>query len=165
MNSWMKKASSMSMVAALALPLTLGACAEDPNRQGEAIGEVAGSIIGVMLGSKMGGGKGNTMATAAGAVIGMYMGRALGRKLDEADQQMAEAAQQEALEAPIEETITWSNPDNGNSGTITPVRDGKSDRTGEYCREFETTITVDGQLERAYGTACQQDDGSWRIVQ
>jgi hypothetical protein len=29
-------------------------------------------------------------------------------------------------------------------------------------REYQTTITVGGQREKAYGTACLQPDGSWR---
>ena len=33
-----------------------------------------------------------------------------------------------------------------------------------YCREYTKKILVDGQETRAYGTACLQDDGSWRII-
>ena len=33
-----------------------------------------------------------------------------------------------------------------------------------YCREFQTTIVVDGQPQNAHGTACQQPDGSWQVV-
>jgi hypothetical protein len=32
------------------------------------------------------------------------------------------------------------------------------------CREFTTTITIDGQPQQASGLACQQPDNSWRIV-
>jgi len=32
------------------------------------------------------------------------------------------------------------------------------------CREYTKKIVVDGKEARAYGTACLQDDGSWRIV-
>jgi hypothetical protein len=32
------------------------------------------------------------------------------------------------------------------------------------CREFNTTIIVDGREQPAYGTACLQPDGSWRVV-
>ena len=60
--------------------------------------------------------------------------------------------------------ITWNNPQNGNSGTITPVKDGYA-QNGAYCREFQQTITISGQAQNGYGTACQQPDGSWKIVQ
>lgn len=33
-----------------------------------------------------------------------------------------------------------------------------------YCREFQTTIVIDGRAERAFGTACLQPDGSWAVV-
>ncbi len=36
--------------------------------------------------------------------------------------------------------------------------------TGLTCREFQTTITVGGQLQNAYGTACLQPDGQWKVV-
>ena len=68
-----------------------------------------------------------------------------------------------AYKAPIGETIAWNNPDSGNSGTFTPTRDGTNTATGEYCREYQTTVTVGGKTESAYGTACRQPDGSWRI--
>jgi len=32
------------------------------------------------------------------------------------------------------------------------------------CREYQQTITVGGRTERAYGTACKQADGSWKII-
>jgi hypothetical protein len=33
----------------------------------------------------------------------------------------------------------------------------------EYCREYTKTVSIGGKAERAYGTACQQPDGSWEI--
>jgi hypothetical protein len=35
---------------------------------------------------------------------------------------------------------------------------------GRYCREYQSEIRVGGRLERTYGTACQEQDGSWEIV-
>lgn len=33
-----------------------------------------------------------------------------------------------------------------------------------YCREFTREVDVGGQMQEAYGTACQQADGSWQIM-
>jgi len=33
-----------------------------------------------------------------------------------------------------------------------------------YCREYMKKIVVNGKEAKAYGTACLQEDGSWRIV-
>lgn len=37
--------------------------------------------------------------------------------------------------------------------------------SNQYCREYQSTTIVGGQQIASYGTACQQPDGSWRIVQ
>lgn len=33
-----------------------------------------------------------------------------------------------------------------------------------YCREYTTTIVIDGVEQEAYGAACRQEDGSWRLI-
>ena len=33
-----------------------------------------------------------------------------------------------------------------------------------YCREFTTTIVIDGAPQQAYGTACRHADGTWKLV-
>jgi surface antigen len=72
-------------------------------------------------------------------------------------------AEQRAYDAPIGQTITWNNPDSGNHGTVTPTRDGTA-ANGQYCREYQQTVVIDGKSQSAYGTACRQPDGSWKIV-
>ncbi len=34
----------------------------------------------------------------------------------------------------------------------------------DNCRDYSSTQTIDGQPQAVTGTACQQPDGSWRIV-
>src|SRR3546814_3063255 len=64
--------------------------------------------------------------------------------MDTVDRQQAECAYQRATTAPVGETITWSNPNTGNSGSVTPTREGTSS-TGAYCREFQQTVTIGGK--------------------
>jgi len=33
-----------------------------------------------------------------------------------------------------------------------------------YCREYTRKIVIEGQTQTAYGTACMQADGSWRLI-
>lgn len=33
-----------------------------------------------------------------------------------------------------------------------------------YCREYQSTVNIGGRLQRTYGTACQQPDGSWSLL-
>ena len=35
---------------------------------------------------------------------------------------------------------------------------------GQYCREYQGTVTVNGRSQPSYGTACLMPDGSWRVV-
>lgn len=39
-----------------------------------------------------------------------------------------------------------------------------SDARADYCREYTRTVQIGGRTQDAYGTACQQSDGSWMIV-
>ena len=148
-----------ALVAAGALSLT--ACEGAGGK--ETAGTLLGAAGGALLGAQFGGGSGQVLAGIAGGLAGAYLGNQIGRSLDRADQAYAEQASNRALEAPVGQTITWNNPDSGNSGTYTPTRDG-TDANGNFCREFQTTVTIGGKVEQAYGTACQQPDGSWRVA-
>jgi surface antigen len=62
------------------------------------------------------------------------------------------------------ERTEWYNPDAGQTVAMTPTKTYQAD-SGQYCREYQTTITVAGKQEQAYGTACRQPDGSWKLQQ
>jgi surface antigen len=36
---------------------------------------------------------------------------------------------------------------------------------GEDCLEYQTEVTVGGQVRKAYGNACRQPDGQWKLAQ
>lgn len=74
-----------------------------------------------------------------------------------------ERALNRAATAPVGDPIIW-NEHNG-SGRITVTRTGTLPSTGQPCREFTQEVTIDGQQETAYGTACRQPDGAWQLVQ
>jgi surface antigen len=60
-------------------------------------------------------------------------------------------------------TSTWYNPDTKNKGSFTP-QEAYQNKRDEYCREFQQTVTIGGKVQTAYGTACRQPDGNWKIV-
>lgn len=130
----------------------------------QSVGTLGGAVAGGVLGSQIGGGKGKLWATGAGAVLGALLGSEIGKSLDEADRAAMNNANMQANNAPLGQTINWNNPNTGNYGTITPIRDGTT-KSGGYCREYQQTITVGGQTQKAYGTACRGPDGQWRIVE
>ncbi len=149
------------IAVALAAALSLSACEGAGGK--ETAGTLLGGAGGALLGAQVGGGSGQILAAVAGGLAGAFLGNQIGKSLDKADQAYAEQASEQATNAPIGQTISWNNPESGNSGTITPTRDG-TDASGAYCREYQTTVTVGGEVQKAYGTACQQPDGSWKVV-
>jgi surface antigen len=154
------KSPRIMTALAVASALTLAGCSEGHNRTGATLG---GAAIGGLIGSQFGSGGGNLAMTALGTLAGAAIGSSVGKRMDEADHARMREAERRAYAAPINETIIWNNPNTGHSGKITPIRDGRR-QSGEYCREFQSEINVGGQRERGYGTACQQPDGSWKIV-
>lgn len=150
----------------LALSLGLTACDSTGGLNGmgtkQTWGAVGGAVAGGVLGSNIGGGKGQLIATGAGTLLGALMGSEIGKSLDRADMVYAQQANAQAHTAPIGQPVSWSNPQSGHSGTVTPVSDYKT-QSGQYCREYQQTIYIDGQAQTGYGTACKNQDGTWQI--
>ena len=156
-----RKLLACLLVSVLAGALLLAGCEGGPKQQ---VGTVLGAGIGAIAGSTVGDGRGQLVAIAAGTLIGSMLGSEIGKSLDKADLAYMNQTQQEALEtAPSGTRSAWQNPDSGNSGAIVP-QPAVQQADGTYCREFQQTITVGGQTESAYGRACRQPDGQWKIV-
>lgn len=161
-----KPVSRLLLLPVLAGALLLSACqnnGQGPDMNKQNIGTVLGGIGGAVLGAQFGKGTGQLVGVAAGALAGAYLGNQIGSSLDKADKAAMENASNQATTAPIGQPISWRNPDSGNSGTVTPTREGTA-KDGSYCREFQQSVTVGGKSEQAYGTACRQPDGSWKVV-
>ncbi len=144
-----------------AATLALAACS---GGEKEKAGTVIGAGLGALAGAHVGKGTGRTIAVAVGTLAGAALGGEVGKSLDRADRLAMRRSTQTALEKNRTGAASaWSNPDAGNEGTVTPTRTYKT-ASGQYCREYQQTITVGGKTEQAYGRACRQPDGSWRIV-
>jgi hypothetical protein len=81
--------------------------------------------------------------------------------LDEQAQREHEAAQIRATSAAVGEKIMWNTADS--SGYVVTSKEGQSE-SGLSCREFTQSVTIGGDTEQAYGTACLQADGSWEMI-
>src|SRR5262249_36975139 len=115
---------------------------QNPNA---AAGSIIGAGLGALVGSQFGAGTGALAATGGGTLLGAAIGNQAGASVDNANRAYQAAAVPVVVGPPA-------------YGAPAPIR-----RTGE-CREFQQTIIVGGQRENAYGTACRQADGSWRVV-
>ncbi|MGE5478415.1 MAG: RT0821/Lpp0805 family surface protein [Bacteroidales bacterium] len=163
------------IVIACAMAVSLAACAQ-PGGGGyggnggggygiskQTGGAVLGGVGGAVAGSQFGKGKGQLAMTAVGTLLGAFIGSEVGASLDRADQSYAQQAGQRAFEtAPTGQSVAWNNPDSGHYGTVVPTRTYEA-APGQYCREYQQTVTVGGQQQQSYGTACRQPDGSWRV--
>ncbi|MCP5368179.1 MAG: glycine zipper 2TM domain-containing protein [Hyphomicrobiales bacterium] len=142
--------------------VALAACqGSGPKQTG---GTLIGAGLGALAGSQIGGGSGKLAAVAIGALGGAWLGSEIGKSLDRADRSMMERNAQYSLENNrTGATSTWQNPDSGHSGTMTPTNTYQTS-SGNYCREYETTVIIDGREERAFGRACRQPDGTWQVA-
>ncbi len=156
------------VLIAAALAAALAGCAQ-PGSGGYGIskqtgGAVLGGVGGAVAGSQFGKGKGQLAMTAVGTLLGAFLGSEVGASLDRADQTYAHQAGQRAFEsAPTGQPIAWNNPDSGHYGSVTPTRTYEA-APGQYCREYQQTVTVGGEHQSSYGTACRQPDGSWKVA-
>lgn len=150
-------------VGALSMLAACQTTMEDNPKQ--TVGTILGGIAGAVIGSKIGKGRGGDIAVAIGAVAGAWFGSSIGKDLDDLDKMKIEDATQDALENnSAGETSSWSNPDSGRSGGVTPTKTYYEKGQNEPCREYNSTVTIDGQLETISGTACRRPDGTWRTV-
>jgi len=150
-----------SSIAAAAL--IISACTTQPGPK-ETGGALVGAAAGGLAGSQFGRGGGSGALIGVGVLLGTLMGNEVGRSLGRADQLTMERSTQNALEQARTGTVSeWRNPDTGHYGTVTPTRTF-TDAQGIYCREFQQTVTIGGQTQQPYGTACRQPDCSWTVL-
>jgi surface antigen len=150
------------LVCVVALGIT--SCQTAGSGQKQGVGTLLGSVVGAVAGAQVGKGSGRVAAGAAGALLGAFFGNQVGLSLDRADQLALQSSTNNALETqPSGAVVSWRNPDSGNFGSVTPKPAYRAN-TGQYCREFIQSITVGSKTEEAFGTACRQVDGSWKLV-
>ena len=147
----------------VALILALAACAPGQGNK-QTGGTLLGAGLGALTGSQIGKGRGKLAAVAIGTLAGAYLGSEVGKSLDKADRFAMKQTAQTALEKnKIGQKSEWSNPDSGNNGNVTPTRTYQT-ASGSSCREYQQTVTIGGKTEQAFGRACRQPDGSWKII-
>jgi surface antigen len=155
----MSRRALKRVVPVVLLTFLVTGCAAIENNPKAALGGATGATAGGLIAAAAGGGAAGIIG---GVLLGGLVGGAIGNALDQRDKQMAAEAAQRAFENSRSGTsTTWTNPDSGNSGSITPTRTYQ--QGGSYCREYQQTIRVGGETQKAYGTACRQPDGSWKI--
>lgn len=158
------KSKTLRAAMVVALGVSVTACSWNEKRS-ETLGGVMGGVLGGVLGSKAGKGTGRDVAIILGATLGTMWGQDIAKGMNDVDKVFHERTTTDTLEyGKPGEQVGWSNPDSGNSGTVT-AGDTYENEAGEGCRKFETTVEVDGEDRTAEGTACRQADGTWQVVE
>lgn len=148
---------SLKMLILILVGVSLVGC---ENMSKQDAGTMTGALAGGLIGSRFGGGSGNILAIGAGAVAGALIGSAIGKSMDEADRiQMTRALETN----PVGQPAYWENHRSGAVYTVIPVKN-VTYHGNPYCREYQTTATIAGKKQQVYGTACRQQDGTWKIV-
>lgn len=129
---------------------------KSPPKWGQMGGTLLGGATGGYIGSTIGGGRGRVVSTAVGAVLGAALGNFIGSQLDPSEQKEIHDSTVYALDSG--ESQTWRS---STKSAKCVVRPGNTDQRG--CREYKTTIIIDGKKQEAYGRACKDEFGQWKI--
>lgn len=144
----------------LGLLLMAGCAGQQRTVGGAALGGIAGGIAGAQIGK----GTGKTAAIIGGTLAGAALGGYVGNYLDRMDRMDKQNLNQTLETQPTGQTTQWKNPDTQTAYAVTPTSTYQRSDTQRYCREYTTEVIIGGEKEKAYGTACRMEDGTWEIV-
>lgn len=105
-----------------------------------------------------------------GAVLGLFaINTVVDAKLNTLaeSRQTDQAQRNDTLDTVLESQVSgvkvsWENPTSGNFGEVVPTSTYKT-KSGQYCREFEEMVIVDGATTTEAGVACRTNDGRWKV--
>ena len=144
--------SSTFLMLVLSL-IVLSGCASQQQK-----GTIIGGVAGALIGSVIGDGSGQNVAIAAGAIAGSLIGSSIGQRFDAQDQGRIAYSMQR------NQRSSWRNATTGHRLTVIPSSTLASSPSKQQCREFTVDTEIGNRTESAYGTACRQIDGSWKII-
>ncbi len=144
--------SSGFLLLAVSLMLLSGCASQQQT------GTIIGGITGALIGSAIGDGSGQNVAIAAGAIAGGLIGSTVGQRFDDQDQGRIAYSMQR------NQRSSWTSSTTGHRLTVVPSSTLAPSSSKQQCREFTVDTEIGKRTESAYGTACRQADGSWKIV-
>ncbi|WP_417667313.1 RT0821/Lpp0805 family surface protein [Roseibium sp.] len=113
--------------------------------------------------NQFGASSGGIAEDEASTAIAVILDNDFGRALEPSDHRAVADAQKKALRARgVGASVAWQNEATGRSGQVRPGPVYQVNDTA--CREFTHLMTLEGQQLTSRGTACRQDDGSWKTL-
>ncbi len=163
------RAVAVAAVALSAASVGLLPSPAQAQQTSQLLGTLLGGVAGAALGSQFGSGSGNALATGLGGVGGAVLGSALVGSLQSDSRPSYPSYANAPAYAPA--PVYAPQP----TYAAQPVYAAPSYAPGyapqsftppqQYCREFSSMITIDGVAQPAFGRACRQPNGTWRIVE
>ncbi|MBD8893478.1 RT0821/Lpp0805 family surface protein [Roseibium litorale] len=99
----------------------------------------------------------------ASTAIAVLLNNEFGQSLDVSDHKAVAEAQRQALRSPgVGNAVAWQNGATGRSGQVRPGPIYQVNDT--TCREFVHEMNLSSRHLVSRGTACRQDDGSWKTL-
>ncbi len=144
--------SSAFLMLVILIAVLAGCASQQQN------GTIIGGITGALIGSAIGDGSGQNVAIAVGAIAGGLIGSSIGQRFDEQDQGRI------AYSIERNQRSSWTNSTTGQRYTVMPSSTLAPSSSNQQCREFTVDTEIGNRTETAYGTACRQNDGSWKII-
>ncbi len=172
-------ATKFAKAAALSSVLVVAGATQSRAGEGDVLALLIGGGLGALAGSQFGKGSGRIGATAGGAVLGALLGSAFsGGLYGTAPDYRARRRHRHHRRhhhsrqaAPAYRSYDAPSYDSYYAPAYLP-RPAPSRQTvaygqypNDYCREYESVVTINGMPQRSHGIACYRPDGSWRIIQ
>ncbi|WP_417684615.1 RT0821/Lpp0805 family surface protein [Roseibium sp.] len=113
--------------------------------------------------NQFGASSGSVAEDEASTAIAVLLDNDFGQALEASDHRAVAEAQKRALRANgVGVAVAWQNEKTGRSGQVQPGPVYQVNDTA--CREFTHVMVLDGHSLSSRGTACRQDDGSWKTL-
>jgi len=120
-----------------------------------------GSISGGLVDTPSSSSNQKIVVSVTGASLGSLLSARVKEKLNQRDRENVDSAADRSFREG--KRVEWSNPKSGRRGFVQPGRIYKA-TSGTLCRDFTNTILHRGREDVVTGKACQNEDGTWQIV-
>lgn len=147
-------------VAVLAVSLVLAGCSSQGPSNGQIYGTAGGAVLGAGIGRVVG--QYALNGTLAGAAAGAVIGLAAGTYMDPPAQEKHARATIQAAEDG--QPVAWTT-EKGSKGSVAPLGQQFSDRSGRACRPLKQDVTMNGEQSQRDVTACKAVDGTWVVTE
>jgi surface antigen len=128
-----------------------------------AAGALGGGAVSGLACSALGRGNGKTAIVGACTLLGGIAGLVMGQQYSQ-QQRVTQAYQNPRVPMMAQPQAPYQQQPYQGDAELKLGKTFSDPSTGEYCREFQHRAKVGGKIQQLFGTACQQPDGTWKVI-